>query len=118
MTINEAIDALDAGHQNTFTRQEKLRWLSWLDGRIWRQIQGKTEPFPGYSLETDPETVLLAPTPWDEIYLQYMQAQMDRANGELDRYENSAALFNTGFAAYRNYFNRTNAPQGRHWRYF
>lgn len=122
MTINEAIAALDADRQNTFSRQEKIAWLSRLDGRVWEEIfathRDQPAPFAGYSPETDPDRVLLVNAPWDEIYLRYMQAQMDSANGEIARYENSAALFQGAFEAFRNHYNRTHAPKGRSWRYF
>ena len=122
MTINEAIDALDAQKSNTFSRQEKIGWLSRLDGLIQRELvdthQGGNAQFTGYTAETDPQTVLLVPAPWDEIYLHYMQAQMDYLSGDLTRYANAAALYNNCFAAYRNHVNRTCSPKGQQWRYF
>ena len=122
MTISEAIDALDAGQSNTFSRQEKIGWLSRLDSLVQKELadtHGGGQPaFAGYTAETDPQTVLLVPAPWDEIYLHYMQAQMDYLSGDMTRYANAAALYNACFAAYRNYFNRTHCPKGRQWQYF
>ena len=80
--------------------------------------QGDHPPFAGYTDSTDPNTVLLVPAPWDEMYLHYMQAQIDYANGDMTRYTNGAALFNTSLAAYKNHYNRTHAPKGQTWRYF
>lgn len=122
MTINEAIDALDAQKSNTFSRQEKLDWLSRVDGLIQEELidthaEGQTL-FTGYTESTDPATVLLVPAPWDELYLHYMTAQMDYLNGELTRYTNAAARYNACLAAYKNHYNRTHAPKGQSWRYF
>ena len=122
MTINEAINALDAGKNNTFSRQDKLGWLSRVDGMIYQELHkthdGSQTRFSGYTDQTDPNLPLLVPAPWDEIYLHYMQAQMDYLSGDMTRYANAAALYNAGFAAYRNYFNRTHCPKGRQWQYF
>lgn len=122
MTINEAIDALDARKSNTFSRQEKIKWLSRLDGLLQKELvdthTGGQESFAGYAESTDPQTVLLVPEPWDEIYLHYMQAQIDYLNGDLTRYTNSAALYNACLTDYKNHYNRTHAPKGQVWRYF
>ena len=122
MTIHEAIDTLDTRRQNTFTRREKLAWLSRLDGKIREEILSgychEAPVFSGYTDDTDPDTALLVPAPWDEIYLWYMEAQIDCANGEMTRYENSAALFNTCFTDYKNHYHRTHTPKGANWRYF
>lgn len=122
MTINEAIDALDAAKSNTFSRQDKLAWLSRLDGLIQKQLLDTHASgggsFSGYTDETDPNTPLLVPAPWDEIYLRYMEAQIDYLNGDLTRYANSAALYNGCLTEYKNHYHRTNAPKGMQWRYF
>lgn len=122
MTIDEAINTLDSQKTNTFSRQDKLRWLSRLDETIYRELilthEGPAPAFSGYDEKTDPKTTLLVPSPWDEIYLRYLQAQIDYANGEMTRYANGAALYNACLAAYTNFYNRTHAPKGGRWRYF
>ena len=122
MTINEAINMLDSQKHNTFSRQDKLHWLSRLDGQIHRELLclygKKPEDFTGYTPETDPDTTLLVPAPWDEIYLHYMTAQVDYLSGEMTRYANAAALYNAVLAAYVRYFNRTHQAAGGYWKYF
>lgn len=121
MTINEAMDTVDVLQPNTFSRTEKLAWLSRAEGLIKAQILDTcvdAPDFAGYGPDTDPDTVLLLSAPWDEIYLRYLQAQMDLANGEVTRYENSAALYNRLFAACRNHYNRTHVPRHTGWQYF
>ena len=122
MTIDQAINTLDARQNNTFSRQEKIGWLSQLDGLIFSEVisthRGEETSFTGYTTETDPQTRLLVPAPWEDIYLHYMQAQMDYANGEMTRYANAAALYNSGLTAYKNHYNRAHMPKGQAWRYF
>ena len=122
MTINEAINTLDSRKNNTFSRQDKIGWLSQVDAMIQKELvdthQGNSPEFAGYTESTDPGTVLLVPAPWEELYLHYMQAQIDYENGDMTRYTNGAALFNNSFAAYKNHYNRTYVPKGQAWRYF
>ena len=78
MTINAVLEAVDALQPNAFSREEKLAWLSRAEGFVKTQILDTCQDppaFSGYSSQTDPETVLLVPAPFDELYLRYIQAQ-------------------------------------------
>jgi len=115
MTLREAISQCDAVKPNQYTTQEKIRWLSRLDGRVQEEILHTHEDgaaaFKGYA-EQDVDCKLLAKSPYDELYPLFLQAQVDFYNAEFGRYNNSAGLFNTAWAAYADYINRTRKPQG------
>ena len=121
MTINQVIDTLDTQQPNTCSRVDKLNWLSRLDGQlksqIWDQYRDAPAPEP-YTPDTDPETVLPVPHPWDALYLRYLQVQVDLVNGELTRYANSSTLFNQLLGAYRDHYNRTHTPGEARLKYF
>ena len=119
MTIDEAIGWADALRPNTFSREHKLRWLSELDGRVVRELietlvrgSGVTQlEFVPYTAETAGDTVLLVPPPYDEMYLEWLRANLDRSYEEFDKFNNSIMLFNTLFSDYRNEYNRTHLPR-------
>ena len=115
MTLRQAISQCDAVKPNQYTTQEKVRWLSRLDGRVQREILDVHDPgaqeFAGYS-EGDVDAELLAQAPYDEMYPLFLQSQVDFYNAEYARYNNSAELFNTAWAAYADYINRTRHPLG------
>ena len=116
MTLMEAITRIDELKYNTYSREEKIRWLSKLDGMVKHQImdtheQSDAVPFTGYDGETPGDTVLLVPEPYDELYLWWLAAQIDYYNGEFDRYNNSVALFNTGFDVYGALHHRKHMPK-------
>lgn len=121
MTINQVIDTLDTLQPNTCNREEKCAWMSRLEGllkaQIWDHYSGAPTVTP-YTGATDPETVLPVSAPWDELYLRYLQAQIDLANAEMTRYANSAALFNQMLTAYRDHYNQTHTPLTTGWKYF
>lgn len=115
MTIQEAIERTDELKFNTYSTAEKILWLSRLDWDIARNIldthQGREGfGFFGYDQDTDPETVLLAPQPYDQMYLRYLESQIDYHNGENARYNVSSMLFNNQYEAYANYYKRTHLP--------
>ena len=115
MTIIEAINRIDLIKPNTFERLEKTRWLSTLDGIIKSMIidtheGGEAVVFKGYDAETDTTTVLLVPAPYDEIYLYWLESKIDYWNAEYARYQNSMIMYNTAYAAFEQYYNRTHRP--------
>lgn len=112
MTIMDAIDRTDAVKFNTYQNAEKIAWLSKLDGMIKKHIidtheGGGNISFSGYTDQTDKSTVLLAPAPYDEMYLRWLEAQIDLANGEYDKYNASILMFNAEYEAFEAWYNRT-----------
>ena len=115
MTIKEAITRLDALKFNTYTQEDKVEWLSRLDSAVKLQIidsHGGADDvtFKGYDADTPVTTVLLVPAPYDEVYLRWMEAQIDYHNGEYDKFNNSIIMYNTAFDAYQKHYTRTHKP--------
>lgn len=122
MTIMEAINTTDNLKHNTYTYDDKVKWLARLDGRVKREIldthEGRKHHFWPYDNETDPSAELLIPEPFDEIYLRWLEAQIDYANGEYSKYNNSIDVFNALWQNYVNYYNRNHLPKSRGYRFF
>lgn len=123
MTIIEAITRVDALKHNTYTQTDKIQWLSRMDWMVKRHIIDTHEgadkvTFTGYDNDTDLQTELLVPAPYDEVYLRWMEAQIDYHNGEYGKYNNAVDMFTTSYEAYQNYYNRTHMPIGKSLKYF
>ena len=123
MKIIEAIDTIDHQKHNTYSYREKVAWLSRLDGMIKRLIidtheGGEDVIFEGYTENTDPTTEMLVPSPFDEVYIRWLEAQIDYANGEYDHYNNSVMMYQTAYDGFRNWYNREHLPIGRNIKYF
>ena len=115
MTIMDAIYRLDELKPNRYDQSEKIKWLSSLDGLIKSEIidtheGGENVVFNGYDENSDISTVLLVPAPYDDIYLRWLEAQIDYANGEYGKYNNSITAYNDAYAIYQKYYNRTHMP--------
>lgn len=115
MTIQEAIVKIDTLKPNNYTHSEKLKWLENLDGIIKRQIidtheGGENIEFNGYSEDVSRNTALLVPFPYDDIYVKWLETQIDYANAEYGKYNNSAIAYNEAYSAFERYYNRHHMP--------
>ena len=118
MTIRDAITRLDALIFNTYSDEDKVQWLSRLDTEVKQQIIDTHEgahnvSFSGYTVNTPGDTVLLVPSPYDEVYLRWMESQIHYYNGEYDKFNASIVMYNTAFDAYASYYNRYHMPISR-----
>ena len=123
MTIIEAITRIKTLKPNTFLQQDIIRWLSILDGIIKKEIidtheGGENVIFNGYNESSDVTQEMLVPAPYDDIYLRWLEAQMDYANGEYNKYNNSYKVYNEAFTAFARYYNRTHMPKGNKFKFF
>jgi hypothetical protein len=123
MTIIEAINCNDSLKPNNYTQEDKIKWLSTLDGIIKREIIDTHEGadavvFNGYTEETPLDTELLVLAPYDDIYIKWLEVQIDYANAEYGKYANSMMMYNTAYATYANWYNRNHMPKGKQFKYF
>lgn len=115
MTIDEAINTVDRLKPNQYEYETKVHWLSKLDGMIFKEVilthEGcHAKRFIGYD-NAGPNTELLVKFPYDEdIYNYFMQAQIDKENGEMNKYNQSITLFNAAYKAFQDWYNRTYMP--------
>lgn len=133
MTVRQAIARFDEAKPNTYTQEEKIGWLAELDGRIVEEIikthippflvrenedgvleRAEWTPYTTESLDAE----LIAPAPYDSVYISWLETMVDYANGEYARYQNSGAMFNSRYRDYERWYNRHMMPLGRRFRYF
>lgn len=118
MTILEVINRVDTTKPNSYTQAEKVDWLSTLDGIIKKEIidtheGGEDVVFEEYTPDTSLDTVLLVPAPYDDVYIRWLEARIDYANGEYGKYNNSAMAYNTALEAFFRYYNTYHMPKHR-----
>ena len=123
MTIREAIDLVDKLRPNAFDTSLKVGWLSKLDGMILREVIQTHEGGAGTALppyeEACIERELLVPEPYaEDVYLCFLQMQIDKENAEYKRYNQSVTMYNSAFRTFQDWYNRTHAPiaSARHFR--
>ena len=122
MKIIEAIQKVDALKPNNYSQEDKIKWLSTLDGIIKNEIIDTHEgadkvEFNDYDTSSL-ETELIVPAPYDDIYIKWLEAQIDYHNGEIGKYSNSMTMYNTAYSAFERHYNRNNMPKGKSFKYF
>lgn len=125
MTIHDVITETDNLKPNMFGEKEKIKWLSRLDARIYEDIictheynEGEEEvAFAGYT-EDDGEQELLVGEPYDELYIRWLEAQIDYNNMEYESFNNANAMFESIFRDFRNAYNASHRPKGVRKNYF
>lgn len=115
MKIIEAIEQTDASAPNTLTVGAKLKRLSDIDREIreeviCRHLPCPSEPFTGYDAESDMQTELLVPPPYDELYRFALAALVHYEYGEISRYNNDLACYESLRRAYSRRYNRDHLP--------
>ena len=123
MKIIEAINRIDALKQNTYSQVEKIAWLSNLDSLVKTQIidtheGGEDVTFTGYAEDTDLNTELLIPAPYDEVYLNWLEVQIDLYNREYDKYNNAVTMYKDSLDDFSRWYNRTHMPKGTKFKFF
>lgn len=119
MTIDQALHTVDELKPNQVERARKIEWLSRVDKRVYRDVLCRHEredadevpdTFTGYSQDTPPDTELLIKAPYDEIYRFCLEMQIDLANLEYDKYNNSAALYANAMGEFTRDWHRRHKP--------
>ena len=120
MTLGELLNQVDALKRNDYPAAQKIAWLSDVELFIKREIidthetdadeRADSEAFSGYTEDTPHDTALLVPAPYCELYRFALEKQIDLANGEMNKYNNSVTLFNNAYATFAAWYNRTHMP--------
>ena len=117
MTIKQATDTFNSRYPCSYTYEDQIKWLSGLDMRIAHEILKPfglcSDNFNGYEKNTSPDTTLLAPHPYDEMYVLYLIMQADLFNGEVQRYNNDASAFISVYNDFCAYVSRNGRQNDR-----
>jgi len=114
MTVNEIIADVDLKEPNSYSSDEKLRWLSALDGKIFAEVlqthEGLEEGASFTPYSTGAETPLI-PFPYCEgVYTHYLIAMIAAANAETARYNQQIALYNAEYGQWWNAYHAAHLP--------
>lgn len=111
MTALDAIRWVDEKKHNVYSQEDKLIWLSQVE-KMAAQLLARCGLEPGETA-VEPETELSVPAPHDQLYLRWLEAQIDYTNQEYLKYNNAMALFTARWQEYANQVRRGAATVGR-----
>lgn len=110
MTIREAITQTDKLLVNAIDDETKLKWLKDIEEKIYKEVV-LTHAFkvPNTNFDNDDNT-LIAPSPYDNLYISYLMAKIFEYTFETVRYNNAMVIFNQEYQEFCNFYNRTKMP--------
>lgn len=111
MTPNKAIEIVDRLKPNSYSEEDKLRWINELDGMVQRLVI-QTDKIKEYSYPDDMDTELLITAPFDDCYTLFLEAKIDYYNREYANYNNSALMFEAQYNEYKKAYIRENPVKG------
>ena len=120
MTVKSIIDLVDVKEPNSYTLDEKVSWLSNLDGKIFEEVIKKyaeydpdEDVFEPYSSSTYATDTLLIGDPYGtDLYVHYLIAMIAQGNAEISRYNQQISLYNAAYSQWWNNYNQTHHPIG------
>lgn len=116
MTILEAITQLQSVKPHQYDDETVIRWLSELDNQIYNEVVKWNKdcediPHGPYDPNGDLGDTLMVPSPYSDIYIKYLAAQVDYFNGEIARYNNSMVMYNVALSSFADWWNREHMPR-------
>ena len=103
MTITNLINKVKEEKPNTFTNTKLLSFINEVEEDVAEQLQQDFEPY-----ESVDDTELLAPAPYDRLYVSYLKAMIDYANEEYPSYQLNAEQHTMDFTDLINWIVREN----------
>jgi len=105
MTVAKAIERADNLRPNPFEYEQKVRWLSELDGKIAKEVL-KDTAFKSYDHAKDSERELILDEAYCDIYLFYLTAMIDFFSRDYIEYNNSMLMFNEAYEKFSKAYKR------------
>lgn len=115
MTLSQVIQTVDEVKPNAFSSETKTTWLNEVEGMVQTQVfLWASEEIISYAYDTDKDVELLVKPPHDKLYPAYLEARIDYANGEYNKYQNAMQMFNEFFGEFMRWFALTYRPADTH----
>ena len=111
MTPNKAIEIIDKLKPNSYSEEDKLRWINELDGLV-QKLVFQNDDITEYSYPNDMDTELLIPAPFDDSYTLFLEAKIDYHNREFAYYNNSAKMFEAQYSEFKKDYIRKHRARG------
>ena len=112
MKVMDIIDRVDTMEPNDYAPEQKIHWLSTLDGKIYREVLRTHEGCSAWGgpYQTGQEQLLIGEPYGEDIYYFYLQAMIASETRETQLYNKRMTQFNSAYQGWTNMYNRTHAP--------
>lgn len=105
MTINNLIEKVNEEKPNSFSETKLIAYINEVEAEVCEQLNLTGTPYANSA--EDKAKTLLAPVPYDRLYVSYLKAQIDYANEEYESYANNQAQHTQDFRDFTDWVVRT-----------
>lgn len=110
MTINEAINRVDALCINAFPPGTKAEWINNMEMGLQRTLF-KTVPLVSYVFPEDGDAELMVDDAYSELYIKWLMTMIRYHSEDYAEYNNAAQDYNALLQEYRAWYQRTQPKQ-------
>lgn len=115
MTLDALLTKVQEEKPNSFEDLKLIGYTNDVEAQVCEQLQYSLQETPVYeNTETDRAQNLVAPPPYDRLYVSWLKAQIDYANEEYASYQLNAQQFMADFEEFSNWVVRTNQSPEEH----
>ena len=115
MTLDACIQSVDEIKPNAFSNDTKTAWINEVEGMVQTEVfLFAPVDIIQYSYEADKDKELLVYPPHNKLYAPYLEARIDYANGEYEKYQNTMQMFNTFYGEFMRWYADVYAPADAH----
>lgn len=106
MTIGKVIRLADALKPNAVELEQKYQYISEVEGLVQSEVMllSSADIITYDPAQNDENTELLVKPPHDKLYIAYLTAMLDFANGEYNKYANTIEQFNAYYREYHRWY--------------
>ena len=119
MTTAELIAMVDEVRPNQISKQSKTTWINEIEHRVFDEVVCRgidvcpAFQYRVFEYDTDDDRELTVPDMYGDVYRAYLYSKIDLTLGEIDRYNNDAALFQAAWQDYASWYRRNHMPKER-----
>lgn len=115
MTLAQLIATVGELRPHQYSTDHLTAWVNEVEARAARDVInracGNCIEFTPYTYDKDADQVLLIPDDHKGVYESYLFARIDYTNGEIDRYNNDAAMYEAAWHEYAAEYRREHRPK-------
>lgn len=91
MTLRDLINKISEEKPNSFSEAKLISFVNEVEAEVAEELNEAEAPVYKYEHDDELDKVLLAPAPYDRLYVSYVKAMIDYTNEEYDSYANNQA---------------------------
>lgn len=103
MTIQDLITKVQEEKPNTFGNEKLITFINEVEYSVAEELRKNFLPYTADDMTEE----LLAPAPYDRLYVSYLKAMIDYANEEYASYQLNEEQYNIDFIEFENWVVRT-----------